>query len=286
MRADIATASDGVLSPHQEELLVPYQATRRSQIAGMLSQIELEITTACNLKCYNCDRSSRQAASTEVMGVGQVARFIDESLELGWRWRKIALLGGEPTLHPRLDEILGELDRYRTRFPATLFQLVSNGYGPGVAARLARLPEWICIRNTRKRSIEQDFDAYNVAPIDLARYAEADFSSGCSIPYLCGMGLTRHGYYPCGAGASIDRVFGIDRAVRSLRLVTPEGLIASFNALCRYCGHFHGQKTRVERMSASWTEAYARWHSRPPRLELYASAESKGDDREVARHDE
>jgi hypothetical protein len=48
-----------------------------------------------------------------------------------------------------------------------------------------------------------------------------------------------------------------------------EGLTAEFSQLCRYCGHFHGRKSGVETMSASWTEAYERWHRERPRLPLY-----------------
>ncbi|HEY1365856.1 MAG TPA: radical SAM protein [Gaiellaceae bacterium] len=261
---------------HQERLLAGYEPERRSQLLGMLSRIELELITACNLKCLNCDRSSRQAVSAELMTVEQVARFVDESLELGWRWWKIALLGGEPTLHPRFFAILDELDRYRREVPDVVVQLISNGHGPRVNRVLAQLPPWVALRNTRKREPRQDhFDAYNVAPQDLPEYADADYSRGCTIPFMCGMALTRYGFYPCGAGASVDRVFGWGRGVRSLAEVTPEGLLAEFWHLCRYCGHFHGRKVAgpVEPMSPSWVEAYERWHRERPRLPLYAGAE-------------
>jgi hypothetical protein len=254
----------------QERLLTGYEPERRAQLAGMLSQIELELITACNLKCYNCDRSSRQAVSSESMTVEQVRRFVDESLDLDWRWRKIALLGGEPTLHPRFFEILDELDRYRTRYPDVVVKLISNGYGPRVARVLSRLPPWVSVWNTQKHSPRQDhFDAYNVAPQDLPEYADADFSLGCTIPFACGMALTRYGFYPCGAGASVDRVFGLGCGVASLRDVTPEGLVAEFSSLCRLCGHFHARKAGYETMSASWVEAYERWHRERPKLPLY-----------------
>lgn len=256
----------------QDLLLARYDAAQRPKLLGMLSRIELEIITSCNLKCYNCDRSSRQAISGEQMSVGQVAHFVDESLELGWRWRKIALLGGEPTLHPRLPRILNELDRYRRLVPDVTIQITSNGYGERVDAVLRRLPDWVAVRNTRKTSVVQPFTAYNVAPDDLAEYAGADYSTGCTIPFQCGMALTRYGYYPCGAGASIDRIFGLYRGVRTLRDVTPERLVGEFDRLCRHCGHFHGQKAAAETMSPSWTEAYRRWRQQRPALPLYPSA--------------
>jgi hypothetical protein len=257
---------------YQERLLEGVEPERRKLLDGMLSQIELELITACNLKCFNCDRSSRQAVSAELMTVDQVAHFVDESLELGWRWRKIALLGGEPTLHPRFFEILDELDRYRAREPEVVVQLISNGYGRKVERVLARLPDWVTLRNTHKTTPSQyHFDAYNVAPQDLPEYADADFSRGCTIPFMCGMALTRYGFYPCGAGASVDRVFGWGRGIGSLGEVTPDGLVGDFTLLCRYCGHFHGKKAGFEVMSASWVEAYDRWHRDRPRLPLYGA---------------
>jgi hypothetical protein len=257
---------------YQERLLEGFEPERRKLLEGMLSQIELELITACNLKCFNCDRSSRQAVSAELMTPEQVALFVDESLELQWRWRKIALLGGEPTLHPRFFEILDELDRYRACEPDVVVQLISNGYGRRVERVLARLPDWVTVRNTHKTTPAQyHFDAYNVAPQDLPEYADADFSRGCTIPFMCGMALTRYGFYPCGAGASADRVFGWGRGVGSLAQVTPEGLVGEFTLLCRYCGHFHGKKAGYEVMSASWVEAYDRWHRDRPRLPLYGA---------------
>jgi hypothetical protein len=256
---------------HQHRLLAGIDASQRPNLEAMLSRIEIEITTACNLKCHNCDRSSRQAVTAERMSVEQVAHFVDESLALAWVWRKIALLGGEPTLHPGLFEILDELDRYRARYPHVTIEVISNGYGPRVNRVLDRLPDWVALRNTRKTSVDQPFVAYNLAPQDLVDHADADYSGGCSIPYRCGMALTRYGYYPCGAGASIDRVFGFLRGVGSLREVTPQGLVAEFSRLCRHCGHFHGRKADGEVMSKSWSEAYVRWHSRRPTLPLYAS---------------
>jgi hypothetical protein len=208
-----------------------------------------------------------------MMDVAQVAHFVDESLELGWIWRRISVLGGEPTLHPSLFEILEQLDHYRSQIPSVRIQVVSNGYGEQVTAILERLPVWVSIRNTRKTSVVQDyFDAYNVAPEDLEEYRDADFSGGCSVPYQCGMALTRHGFYPCGAGASIDRIWGCGAGVTSLRDVTPEGLVAEFSRLCRHCGHFHGRKATTELQSASWRAAYQQWRSQPPQLQIYPSA--------------
>jgi hypothetical protein len=205
-----------------------------------------------------------------MMNVAQITRFVDESLALNWRWTKITLLGGEPTLHPNLFSIFAELSRYRTVFPDTRVQIISNGYGDKVSSVLEKIPAWAEIRNSAKDSPKQDsFDAYNIAPQDLPEFKDADYSQGCWIPFRCGMALTRYGFYPCGAGASIDRVFGWGLGIRTLHDVTPARLTAEFLKLCRYCGHFHGIKKSGEVMSPSWIEGYQNWHRKRPLMPLY-----------------
>jgi len=65
-----------------------------------LSMIEIDITYACNLRCYNCNRSCTQAPTVERMTVDQIKKFVEESKASNLQWKRIRILGGEPTLHP------------------------------------------------------------------------------------------------------------------------------------------------------------------------------------------
>lgn len=91
--------------------------------------IEIDITYQCNLKCNNCNRSSAQAPDKTHIGLDDISQFVKDSLSHGRRWRKIRVLGGEPTLHPQLSEILAELYRLKQVQPDLSIQLVTNGYG-------------------------------------------------------------------------------------------------------------------------------------------------------------
>ena len=71
--------------------------------------IEIEITYRCNLRCINCDRSCRQAPTNEQMSVEQIQKFINESVDNNVKWERIRVMGGEPTLHPDIFEILNLL---------------------------------------------------------------------------------------------------------------------------------------------------------------------------------
>ncbi len=270
-----------------------------------LRSVEIEICTNCNLRCVNCDRSVRQAPSNEHMSVVQVRKFVDESIALNWRWAQITLLGGEPTLHPHFDQIVGTLAVYHAHEPSTAFRVLSNGYGERVNAVLGSLPQWIaCVVTHKDPRVRPTFSPVNLAPRDAAGAETADFSTGCSITELSGLGLSRYGYYPCGPGASIDRVFGFDIGIKSLSEVTPERLKAQLRLLCGFCGHFThfdvpsleariahnerrfpdgmGEAARVillrevtdvwtsqEVISPSWKDAYEEYRKARPLLSTY-----------------
>lgn len=153
--------------------------------------IEIDITYQCNLKCNNCNRSSAQAPDKTHIGLDDISQFVEDSLNQGKRWRKIRVLGGEPTLHPQFSEILSELYRLKLALPSLTIQLVTNGYGRRVNKVISMLPEWLSIENSAKTdSVQPDFSPFNLAPVDSWYHKYSDFSNGCDIAQTCGAGLT------------------------------------------------------------------------------------------------
>ena len=95
--------------------------------------IELDITYTCNLTCSNCNRSCGQAPTGNHMTIEQIERFIQESISKNIKWRRINLLGGEPTLHPDFSKILDALVAYRDAYsPRTRIGVATNGCGKKV----------------------------------------------------------------------------------------------------------------------------------------------------------
>jgi MoaA/NifB/PqqE/SkfB family radical SAM enzyme len=79
---------------------VPVTAVRND-----LRFIWLEITAKCNLYCSHCYADSGpQVELYGNMTYGDWTRVIDEAAELGCR--NIQFIGGEPTMHPRLDDLV------------------------------------------------------------------------------------------------------------------------------------------------------------------------------------
>ncbi len=224
-------------------------------------RIEIDITWACNLRCYNCNRSCEQAPTGESLSVADVARFVDDSLHTGKVWRRIRVLGGEPTLHPDLLPILSELLRYRARVPAVCIELATHGHGSKVRAVLASLPPGIEIDDSGKVSNTPAFATVNVAPVDLPSYRSADYKNGCPVTSDCGIGLTPRGYYPCAVAGGIDRIFELGLQREELP-ADGDDLTDQLDALCRLCGHFKREveePVRAPVQSETWRRAYARW---------------------------
>ncbi len=237
------------------------------------AKIELDLTTRCSLACYNCCRNIRQAPSSEFMTTDQIQRFVNESIESGWRWRDIKLMGGEPTLHPHFNDVLDVLYSYKQANPECKFRLITNGHGERVRRVLSSLPEWVTVVDSNKSSEEHRFRSGNVAPIDLAKFKGSDYSRGCFLVEYCGMALTRYGYYSCGSGGAVDRVFGLDIGIKSISSLTPAALKDQMRQLCKYCGfykyNYKMEMVTTEEISPTWRDAFERYRNQRPELTLY-----------------
>jgi len=248
--------------------------------------IAIEITSACNLRCLDCDRScgEGQAISNERMSVAQIEKFIAESIAANRHWDSIELEGGEPTIHPEFDQILALLLKYREEHaPWTNIKLFTNGYGEAVQQAISRLPSLgVDVVNSQKSSqVQEHHVAFNVAPCDLPEHRDTDFSPGCYMPAYRGVGLTKYGYYPHPVCGGIDRVFGFDIG-RTTLPAKDDPMTEHFETLCKYCGmFFHRQqmpsgKTQAPQQqfppgqqSKSWQTAYQRYRKKKPVLKTY-----------------
>jgi hypothetical protein len=212
------------------------------------------------------------------MTVGQVRHFLEESRVSEIQWSLLEVMGGEPTTHPQFLEIVKLVLEYRDKyFPGARVRVTSNGYGEKVNRLLALLPTGVDVGNNAKTSkVQGYFDTFNVAPIDLDEYAGSDFTNGCWVTQMAGMGVTPYGYYPCAAGGGIDRVFGFNLGRKTLPQ-PDDDMKEELRRLCAVCGHF---KVRAPgalvgpAMSKTWQKAYANLHDNPPKMPRLAEGTS------------
>lgn len=228
------------------------------QFSRSRKHAEIDITYRCNLSCVNCNRSCTQAPSRSDIRVDTIESFLEESRAAGMKWERIRLLGGEPTLHPRLETIVDMLLTYRLEHrPQLRIVLCTNGFGKRVNDILAGLPEDVVIKSTAKGRRQRLFRPFNLAPMDSRLFKYADFTAGCRIIMDCGLGLTPSGYYPCAIAGGIDRVFGFNMGRLNLPHPT-DNMRDQMAVFCRYCGHFGFLwPTRKQAMSPSWKTAYS-----------------------------
>lgn len=224
---------------------------------------EIDITYKCNLKCINCNRSCAQAPSSTELPVTEVEAFLQQSIEKRIVWKRIRILGGEPTLHSCIMDIIDLLIAYqRHHNPCVRLVLGTNFFGNRVHQVLAKLPERIALKSTRKTSRVNLFKPFNVAPADTRFNRFSDYSCGCRIIEDCGLGLTPSGYYMCAVAGGIDRIFGFELGRRQIPDES-DTLSDQMAAFCRYCGHFGLQwPTRRTRISKTWLSAYRRFKNK------------------------
>ncbi|NUM32966.1 MAG: radical SAM protein [Candidatus Brocadiae bacterium] len=251
--------------------------------------IEIDITYDCNLKCLNCNRSCRQAPSQLYMKASQIELFIKESQNKRKQWKRIRILGGEPTMHPDLLKII-EMLRSSFQSDGTVIELATNGLSAKTKEMISSLPSDILIDNSEKTGIvNEHFGAFNVAPLDLAHFQCTSFSNGCQIAQLCGMGLTPFGYYCCAIAGGIDRVVGYNIGHQELP-DDDDPMQDHFEKFCPLCGRFTSghfipwnfRKTLQEELiSLSWQKIYTEYSEKIPNLTFYGSQKRKTNDKSI-----
>lgn len=234
--------------------------------------VEILVTTKCNSLCYDCSQNCRQAPANESISLEQVDKFVNESVKLNKKWKKILVSGGESILDENCIDVLNRLRNYRDKHsPKTTIVLLTNGRGNRVLNALKKVPDDIEIFSTNKRSSYNPwFKSINAAPIDCNKYRNADFANGCRLMSNSGGGLSRNGYYCCSTASAIDRVMGFNLGLKTIN-ASDRDFRKQTNVLCRYCGFFlhSNYKNKPGFQTKSWEKALADYKKKKPVLDKY-----------------
>jgi len=198
---------------------------------------ELDVTWRCNLTCANCTRRCDILSSDKSEDMDPA--FFEDQLKIDHDWHRIFVMGGEPTLHPRLMEFIEIFQRYRRdKNPKCEMTVVSNAHGSMVNRVLDSIPDDIFIRRADKFDSEcregtqlKQFWTSNIAPVDFACFKDEPLDTFCGQQKRCGLQLTINGWYHCSMIGGIDRVFGIGGDTLAGTLANPR-----WEDFCGLCG--------------------------------------------------
>lgn len=241
--------------------------------------IEIEVTKDCNLKCYHCNRRSTQHPSKEGITDKAIDKFLKDSENSynlsGFVWDKIRILGGEPTVFPKLLPFIEKMKPYCDKYGASL-ELWTNGWGDSIE-KLSAIPKWVRIENSHKLSTAIWYHSKcDLAPVDYGLKIEKDdlcytkesfrnfVGTNRSMEKICGLVYTNLGYYVCGSGSAIDAIFKLDLAYNTVEELIADLGDKQYNSLCQLCGEAYKMRKYAEENnlkeweSKSWAEKFGR----------------------------
>lgn len=216
--------------------------------------IELMFTNACDCGCPSCVVAASQVPDRRMLP-WEVLRAWAEQTVPG-QYQRIKFFGGEPTLHPDWRKIMSFVRRVNG---------VDAEYWIHSTVPNLRLPSWV-MRPGRRRS--ETYEPFFDAPVDNPMFDGCEFAGGCWRLEKCGIVLGVDGLlYPCAAGMTVDRVFGLGLGFASLTKLE-RGLSDYLPQYCRLCGLYANalvrhDPTRFIRgshvVSRSWEQAFQDW---------------------------
>ena len=227
--------------------------------------IEMEITLRCNARCPQCSRHCNLFDYNETeMTMEQVDKFIRQVQSGGNKIGLISIMGGEPTIHPCFGEIVDLLYRelYLNHF-VRFIRIATNGIKP-IAPEIKKLPIKIITSPPKNKKHRCQF----IAPAD----CKQEVKRKCNIPADCGIALNCFGYFPCGAGGAIVRLFNMPKFIRH-KLPISLNDFGDISDMCNLCQAFAKHPKMVASGSSdpslSFKRAIENYHLQKPKYPLF-----------------
>lgn len=223
-----------------------------------LHKVEIDITEYCNLSCVSCVRGCDKFKSNKHMDPDQIETFVVDSIENDYKWISIAIMGGEPTLHPNIDDIFEILSVYKA------YNEICNIWSMTNCTTDYDYPKWVNVNRNKDHSYHH---AFNVSPIDVEYPMNKRL---CHVLVDCGLLYSIYGYLPCCDCAIHKRVFNYESNVWSVKDLSYDVMNNLMNDFCKHCGWYlvdsfecRGDILNYPKdyMSPTWEAKYKEWNN-------------------------
>ncbi len=191
--------------------------------------IEMEITLRCNASCPACSRHCPYGLYDKSSDVTmeQVERFCEEVKGHG-DVDMVHIMGGEPTLHRQFYKIVQQVKvNLLLKGRIRRMQVVTNGIIPIDTDSGGFADVGIC--TSRPQDKAHLHRCQLVAPFDTGQKLKE-----CRVPYECGVSFGAYGWWPCGAGGAICRLFNLRQYHRDTIPRSPKDF-PDRNIMCNLC---------------------------------------------------
>lgn len=192
--------------------------------------IELEITLKCNASCVNCNKFCNMEDLGIVyddemdLSLEDVDKFIHQVKNMG-NVKNIRVMGGEPTVHPLYEEIC---QRLKTELMDS--KIINEAYvvTNGIIKRDSCLRPLIQMPMMHRKNFHT---CALVAPSDLGHVI---VNEKCTTPKIYGVSYNKLGWYPCGPGGAIARLFKMEHMSRD-SISSTDDWGSSIMDICSLC---------------------------------------------------
>jgi len=168
----------------------------------------------------------------------QIDRFIKQVVDRDETWDTVAIMGGEPTIHPRFKEIVSKIWHELVRVGRVRhLQVWTNGKLP---IDIGELPVTMLGMNDESHPdgtvhvIVADHEKKMHYQSLLAPSDSGQARMRCPSLGICGIALNAYGYWPCGPGSAIAKLFGWSQYCKQV-LPGDASEWGNIETLCRLC---------------------------------------------------
>lgn len=189
-----------------------------------MERIGLNVTLVCNLNCALCSNYAPYYKNQKHFSVDDLKKSIDRYFSIVTHVKKFIISGGEPLLHPRLNEIIEVLNKYNSRMD--VLEIITNGtivpndgllrslkkfgekayllidnYGDCLSTRIASIV--IALEENGTRFVVRDNNANNAHCSGWVDYGDLTIKKGKTDD------LTKQIYKKCAHPSKLKFCFGI-----------------------------------------------------------------------------